>query len=157
MAGEFLYRDTDEAENTLQGIKCILVRTDGDSVDVHFDHGIIVAARLGHITEIENLRFSNVELVEEMFNTKGFVHAGSSNVDRGSAADFVEEVREFGLAFGDDGLALFHIGVPVVFFGSTHGLAKSRKSDLRKAVFDDLVTRFEPVGFPEAEFFGGFF
>lgn len=149
MAGEFLCRDADEAENTLQGIKCILVRTDGDSVDAHFDHGIIIAARLSHVAKVENLGFGNVELVEEMFNTKSFVHAGSSNVDRGSAADFVEEVGEFGLAFGDDGLALFHIGVPVVFFGSTHGLAKSRKSDLRKAVFDDLVARLELVGFPE--------
>ena len=68
-----------------------------------------------------------------------FVHARGESVDGRGAADFVVELRSLFFGEGDDFLALFAIGVPVVFFGGGGLLPEGRVGDLGEAVFDDLV------------------
>ena len=135
-------------EDAAEGVKGVFMGTDGDSVDAHLDDRVVVAAGLGHVTEVEDILFVCVELLEEVGHAEFFVHAGGGDVDRGCAANFVEEVGEFFAAFGDDLGALFKVGVPGVFSFGAGGLTEGGKCDLRETVFDDFVAFSEFVGFP---------
>lgn len=42
-------------EDAAEGISGVFMTTDGNGVYAHLDNWVIVAARLGHITEIENI------------------------------------------------------------------------------------------------------
>ena len=45
----------DEAENATEGIGGVFVVADGDGFDAHLDDRIIVAARLSHVAEVEDI------------------------------------------------------------------------------------------------------
>lgn len=132
------------------------MRADGDSVDTHGDDRIVVPAGLGHVAKVEDVGFFDVKFFEEMSHAKFFIHARSGDVDRGSTTDFVEKIRQFFAAFGDDSLALFQIRIPSIFGFGAGGLTEGRKGDLGKAIFDNFVALGEFVGLPKTEFFGSF-
>ncbi len=113
--------------------------SDGDGVDAHLNDGIIVAAGLGHVTEVEDVLFVNFELFEEMSHAEDFIHTWCNCVDRGSAADFIVEFRGEFFATRDDLLAFFAVGVPGIFGFGAGVLTKGREGDLGEAVFDDFV------------------
>ena len=50
------------AENAAEGVSGVFVTPHGDGVDAHFDDGVIVAAGLGHVAEIEDVGFLDAEL-----------------------------------------------------------------------------------------------
>ena len=126
--------------------------SDGDSIDTHFYDWVIIAARLGHITEVKDIFFLDFQLFEEVGHTEDFVHAWSNGVNRGGAADFVVKFRSEFFTAGDDLFAFLAIGIPSVFGFGAGFLAEGRESDLGEAVFDDLVACGEFILFPVAEF-----
>lgn len=141
---------TEGGENAAEGKESVFVGTDGDSVDAELDDGVIVAAGLGHVAEVEDVGFGGVELLEEVGHAEFFIHAGSGDIDRGGATDFIEEIGEFFAAFGDDGFAFFEVGIPGIFSFGAGSLTEGRESDLGEAIFDDFVAFSELVGFPIA-------
>ena len=127
----------------------------GDGVEAHLDDGIIVAAFLGHVAEVEDVGLCDLKLFEEVGHTELLVHAWGGDVDRGGAADFVEEVGEEFATTGDDGFALPMVRIPSVFGFGAGLLTEGGEGDLGEAIFDDFVARGELVGFPVAEFASG--
>ncbi len=128
---------------------------DGNGVDTHFYDGIIVAARLGHVAEIEDILFVDFEFLKEVGHAEDFVHAWSDGVNRGGAADFVVEFGGEFFATGDDLFTFLAIGIPSILFLGAGFLAEGGEGDLGEAIFDDFVARLELVGFPKTEFAGG--
>lgn len=53
----------DDAKNTAKSVGGVFVTADGNSVDTHLDDRIIIATGLGHIAEVEDIGFLDVELV----------------------------------------------------------------------------------------------
>lgn len=147
--------NTDDAKDTTESVKSVFVGADSDGIDAHLDDGVVIPSRLGHVAEVEDVRLLDVEFLEKVSHTEFFVHAGSGDVDRGGAANLVQEVGEFFLAFGDDLFALFHVGVPSVFDFGAGFLTEGREGDLGEAVLDDFIARSELVGLPVAKFFSG--
>ena len=140
-----------------EGVGGVFVGADGDGVDAHLDDGIVVAAWLGHVAEVEDFVGLDLEFFEEVGHAELFVHAWGNSVDGGGAADFVIEFRGEFLAAGDDLFALLTVGIPGVFGFGAGVLAEGGEGDLAEAVFDDFVTVGKLVGFPVAEFAGGLF
>ena len=93
--------------------------SDGDGIDTHLNDGVIVAAGLGHVTEVKDIFFVDFELLEEMGHAENFVHTWSDGVNRGSTTDFVVEFGSKFFAAGDDLFTFFAVGIPGVFgFGA---------------------------------------
>ena len=92
-----------------------------------------------------------------MSHAKNFVHAWDKGVNRGRAADFILKIGGEFFGFFDDLLAFFVVGIPSILVLGRGLLAEGGKSDLREAVFDNLVACFELRLFPEAERLGGGF
>ena len=147
----------EDAEDAAEGVGGVLVIPDGNCVNAHLHDGVIVAARLGHVAEVEDVGFFDVEFFEEVSHTENFVHAWGNGVDRGGTANFVVEFRGEFFSSVNDLLAFLAVGVPGVFCFSVGMLAESRESDLGEAVFDDFVAVLELIFLPETEFAGGFF
>lgn len=145
----------ERAEDATEGEEGVLVGADGDGFDAHLDDGVVVAAGLGHVAEIEDVGFFNLEMFHEFGHAESFVHAGLEDVDGGGAADFVVKFRGEGFGFFDDGLAFFAVGVPEVFGVGASGLTEGGEGDLGEAIFDDFVASGELVLFPVAGGFGG--
>ena len=141
---------SENAEDAAEGISGVFVVSDGDGVDAHFDDGVIVAAGLGHVAEIENIFLLDAELLEEMGHAEDFVHAWSDGVNRGGAADFVFEFGGELFTAGDNLFALLAVGVPSVLLFGAGFLTESREGDLREAIFDDFVAWLQFIFLPVA-------
>ena len=81
-----MFLDLDDAgaergEDAAEGEEGVFVGADGNSVDVHLDDGVVVAAELGHVAEVEDLTFVDFEFLEEVDHAEFFVHAGGGDVD----------------------------------------------------------------------------
>ena len=85
-----------------------------------------------------------------MSHAENFIHARSDGVDRGGAADFVFEFRGELAAAGADFFALFAIWIPGIFGFGAGFLSEGTESDLREAIFDNLVAGLQFIFFPES-------
>ena len=128
---------------------------DGDGVDAHLDDWVIVAAGLGHVAEVKDIFFFDIEFFEKMGHTKDFVHAWGDGVNRGSAANLVVEFGSEFFAASDDFFAFFAVWVPSVFGFGARFLAEGRESDLAEAIFDDFVAVGELIFLPIAKLLSG--
>ncbi len=145
----------DNTENTLEGVGGVFVGSDRDGIDAHLDNWVIIATRLSHVAEVQDVFLVDVEFFEEVRHAEGLIHARSDGVNRGGATDFVVKFWAELTATDNNGLAFLVIWVPGVFFFGAGFLAERREGDLRKAVLNDFVAGLELVRFPVAEFTGG--
>ncbi len=129
----------DDAEDAFEGVGGVFVVADGDGVDTHLDDRVIIAARLSHVAEVEDVLFVDFEFFEEVGHTEDFIHAWSDGVNRGGAADFIVKLGGELFAAGDDLFAFLTVGIPGVFGFGAGLLAEGGESDLREAVFDDFI------------------
>lgn len=51
----------DDAEDAAEGVGGVLVTSNSDGIDAHFDDGVIVTAGLGHVAEVEDVGLFDFE------------------------------------------------------------------------------------------------